>query len=63
MQSGHALSLPSHEIFLNCYPILIVCLQDYGLQWEEMQEREWFGGVSSSGSFDDTQVATEVGGA
>lgn len=50
---------PQPRDFLNSCPILIVCLQDYGLQWEEMQE-EWLGGVSSSRGFDDTQAAAEI---
>jgi hypothetical protein len=51
---------PQPRDFLNSCPILIVCLQDYGLQWEEMQEKEWLGGVSSSRGFDDTQAAAEI---
>jgi hypothetical protein len=63
VQSGHALSLPSHEFFfLNSCPVLIVCLLDYGLQWEGMRGRECFGGVSNSGGFDSTQAVTEVRG-
>lgn len=51
---------PKPRVFLNSCPIFIVCLQDYGLQWEGTGGREWFGGVSSFGGFDDTQAAPEV---
>ena len=41
---------PKPRVFLNSCPIFIVCRQDYGFQREGKREREWVGGVSSSGA-------------
>ena len=41
---------PKPRVFLNSCPIFIVCRQDYGFQREGKREREWLGGVSSSGA-------------